>query len=190
MNKHIYQWIINIRLNIWLVSLCCMEDLIQWERLLITHEQTYIPVDHKYTAEHLVSLCCMEDLIQWEQLLTTHEQTYIPVDHKYTSDHLVSLCCLEDLIQWEQQLITHEQTYIPVDHKYTAEHLESEFMLHGRLNSMRTATHDSWTNKYLQVDHKYTAEHLVSDFMLNEGCYPLKLHEISHSYQLDQSISV
>ena len=32
-----------------------MEDLIQREQLLITHEQTYIPVDHKYTAERLVS---------------------------------------------------------------------------------------------------------------------------------------
>ena len=32
-----------------------MEDLIQLEHLIINHEQTYIPVDHKYTAEHLVS---------------------------------------------------------------------------------------------------------------------------------------
>ena len=32
-----------------------MEDLIQLEQLLITHEQTYIPVDHKYSTENLVS---------------------------------------------------------------------------------------------------------------------------------------
>ena len=39
-------------------------------------------------------------------------------------------------------------------------------MLHGRFNSMRAATHNSF-QIYIPVDHKYTAERLVSELMLH-----------------------
>ena len=51
-----------------------------------------------------------------------------------------------------------------MDHKYTAERLVSEFMLHGRFNSMSAATHEQ---TYIPVDQKYTAKHFVSEFMLH-----------------------
>ena len=74
-----------------------------------------------------------------------------------------------------------------MDHKYTGENLVSELMLHGRFNSMEAATHEQ---TYIPVDHKYTAEYLVSEFMLNGRFNPLNSNGISHSYQLDKSISV